>query len=121
MKLLRATVNQTLRPNMAQGGEKAPVRVDRAKTCPHLIRVFYADKEHHRAADFDGNVPSSEVQIHTWPDVTFLELFETLRIELNLDKRRDVKLSIALVYPKRDGKFSVTPITELSVYASERA
>jgi hypothetical protein len=49
--------------------------------------------------------------------VTFLELFETLRIELNLDKRRDVKLSIALVYPKRDGKFSVTPITELSVYA----
>ena len=51
------------------------------------------------------------------PDVTFLELFETLRIELNLDKRRDVKLSIALVYPKRDGKFSVTPITELSVYA----
>jgi hypothetical protein len=52
--------------NMAQGGEKAPVRVDRAKTCPHLIRVFYADKEHHRAADFDGHVPSSEVQIHTW-------------------------------------------------------
>ncbi len=55
------------------------------------------------------------------PDVTFLELFETLRIELNLDKRRDVKLSIALVYPKRDGKFSVTPITELSVYAPEHA
>lgn len=51
---------------MAQGGEKAPVRVDRAKTCPHLIRVFYADKEHHRAADFDAKVPSSEVQIHTW-------------------------------------------------------
>jgi hypothetical protein len=50
-------------------------------------------------------------------DVTFGELFETLRIELNLDKeRRDARLSIALVYPKRDGTFSITPITELSTY-----
>jgi hypothetical protein len=71
--------------------EKENVRVDRAKTCPFLIRVFYADNAHHqyvtatcfisvtecsfiqfRSQDFDGKVPLSEVQVHTWFVLSYL-------------------------------------------------
>jgi hypothetical protein len=160
---------------MAAAREREPVKpVERAKTCPHLIRIFHQKGAHHSyveadqcvllffpltreaglhlcvayecvcvcvcvcvcacvcvcmcvcieqpstsATDFDdGKVPASEVALHTWSDLSFAELFDILKIELAQDKQRDVKLSVRLVYPKKDGRYAMTDLAELTSYRS---
>ncbi|XP_074596723.1 histone deacetylase complex subunit SAP18 [Brevipalpus obovatus] len=74
--------------------------VDREKTCPLLLRVFYNNDRHHPTMEFNrGNVPSTELQIYTWLDASLREL-TNLVIEVNKDARRKgTVFDFALVFP----------------------
>nr|CAG4645925.1 EOG090X0HU3 [Lynceus sp. MCZ IZ 141354] len=74
--------------------------IDREKTCPLLLRVFYSTGRHHNVSDFArGSVPSNELQIYTWMDATLLELTSLIR-EVNPDsRRRGTTFEFSVVFP----------------------
>ncbi len=69
--------------------KRAPEKpIDREKTCPLLLRLFYQLGRHHLASDYDrGKTPLNELQIYTWMDATLREL-TALITEVNPDTRR---------------------------------
>lgn len=58
-----------------------PLRVDRVKTCPSLLRVFVKSGSHHADADFSTNqLPTrDEHQVYTWRDSTVREVLNLVR------------------------------------------
>ena len=79
--------------------------IDREKTCPLLLRVFYKIGGHHRAEEFDrrGREPQEEVQIYTWRNATFREITDLLKQVMPETRNQNTKLSFALVYPEKFG------------------
>ncbi|KAL4233378.1 Histone deacetylase complex subunit sap18 [Mactra antiquata] len=81
--------------------EKTPEKpVDREKTCPLLLRVFYSTGRHSQLLEYSrGNVPSNELQIYTWLDATLRELTSLVK-EVNPDARRKgTFFDFSIVYP----------------------
>ncbi|XP_045198868.1 histone deacetylase complex subunit SAP18-like [Mercenaria mercenaria] len=81
--------------------EKTPEKpVDREKTCPLLLRVFYNTGRHSPLNEYTrGNVPSNELQIYTWLDATLKELTSLVK-EVNPDARRKgTFFDFSIVYP----------------------
>ena len=58
--------------------QKPNQEVDREKTCPFLLRLFYKENARHMLDDFmDNKVPEQdELQIYTWNDATLKEISE---------------------------------------------
>ncbi|CAL9006963.1 unnamed protein product, partial [Prunus brigantina] len=95
-------------------GPRSPPRprfapVDREKTCPLLLRVFTKVGSHHTNEDFAvrGKEPKDEVQIYTWKDANLRELTDLVKEVAPAARRRNAKLSFAIVYPDRHGHFVV--------------
>ncbi|KAI5065824.1 hypothetical protein GOP47_0018448 [Adiantum capillus-veneris] len=90
-------------PPMRRGPQRP---VDREKTCPLLIRVFTKTGEHHCMTDYaeKGKVPTDEVQIYTWMDATLRELTDLVTEVAPEARRKNARLSFALVYPDRRGR-----------------
>uniref|UniRef100_A0A2P2M2W5 18 kDa Sin3-associated polypeptide n=1 Tax=Rhizophora mucronata TaxID=61149 RepID=A0A2P2M2W5_RHIMU len=89
-----------------------PEPIDREKTCPLLLRVFTKIGGHHKAEDFAmrGKEPKDEVQIYTWKDATLHELTDLVK-EVALEaRRRNARLSFALVFPDKHGRFVVRTV-----------
>ncbi|CAG0918424.1 unnamed protein product [Notodromas monacha] len=62
--------------------------VNREKTCPMLLRLFYQLGRHHSPMDYaHGKTPLVELQIYTWMDASLREL-TMLITEVNPDMRR---------------------------------
>ncbi|CAG0884340.1 unnamed protein product [Cyprideis torosa] len=74
--------------------------VDREKTCPLLLRVFYCFGRHHPVGEYrNGLVPANELQIYTWKDATLKELTALVK-EVNEDaRRRGTFFDFSLVVP----------------------
>ncbi|POY76005.1 hypothetical protein BMF94_0728 [Rhodotorula taiwanensis] len=62
-------------------GALPPVRVDRIKTCPSLLRVFVKAGSHHADTEFSTTyLPTrDEAQIYTWRDSTLREILHLVR------------------------------------------
>jgi hypothetical protein len=94
-----------------------PQLVDRAQTCPFLVRVFIAkdrrgDGRHRRPDAYaQGKVPEeSELHLYTWQDATLKELAGLLQ-EVDADARRpQAVVSFACVYPTPSGSMIVRPL-----------
>nr|AUS89396.1 SIN3 associated polypeptide P18 [Sesuvium portulacastrum] len=88
--------------------------VDREKTCPLLLRVFTKMGGHHTQEDFAvrGKEPKDEVQIYTWKDATLRELTDLVKEVSPAARRRDAKLSFAVVYPDKNGRMQVKKVGE---------
>ncbi|CAG0901327.1 unnamed protein product [Darwinula stevensoni] len=78
--------------------------IDREKTCPLLLRVFYNFGRHHALNEYNrGNVPTNELQIYTWMDATLKEITSLIK-EVNPDtRRRGTYFDFSLVYPEVRG------------------
>ncbi|KAL3882282.1 hypothetical protein ACJMK2_028644 [Sinanodonta woodiana] len=74
--------------------------IDREKTCPLLLRVFYNTGRHHAMSEYSrGSVPTNELQIYTWMDATLKELTSLVK-EVNPDARRKgTFFDFAVVFP----------------------
>ncbi|KGN56569.1 histone deacetylase complex subunit SAP18 isoform X2 [Cucumis sativus] len=118
-------------PRRAYGGPPrathAPPRprlepVDREKTCPLLLRVFTKTGSHHFNEDFAvrGKEPRDEVQIYTWKDATLRELTDLVKEVAPEARRRNAKLSFALVYPDRHGRFVLREVGKTFSFGNRR-
>lgn len=85
---------------------RPPVIVDREKTCPLLLRVFYKIGGHHDLEDYAvrGKEPKDTVSIYTWKDANLRELTDLVKEVVPSARRREARLSFAFVYPDRRGK-----------------
>eukprot|EP01117_Protostelium_nocturnum_P008106 TRINITY_DN2888_c0_g1_i1.p1 TRINITY_DN2888_c0_g1~~TRINITY_DN2888_c0_g1_i1.p1 ORF type:complete len:157 (+),score=55.75 TRINITY_DN2888_c0_g1_i1:119-589(+) len=84
--------------------------IDREKTCPLLMRVFWKFGDHQRLESFERKgkeTSQDEFQIHTWKDATLRELTELVK-EVNRGARTNShKISFAWVYPDIRGKMTM--------------
>jgi histone deacetylase complex subunit SAP18 len=103
-------------PRFAMQREQAPV--DRAKTCPFLMRVFIAKRPeggHCSEADYsDGRVPpksvAQEVHLYTWKDATLKELAGLIQEVEPEARHARAAVSFAFVYPNRTGTMVVRTV-----------
>ncbi|KAM7275900.1 hypothetical protein ACFE04_017766 [Oxalis oulophora] len=96
--------------------------VDREKTCPLLLRVFTKIGGHHTKEDFAvrGKEPKDEVQIYTWKDATLRELTDLVKEVAPAARKKNAKLSFALVYPDKNGRNVVKEVGMTSAYGNGR-
>ncbi|XP_054433042.1 histone deacetylase complex subunit SAP18-like [Pteronotus mesoamericanus] len=94
--------------------------IDRDKTCPPLLRVFAVNNgRHHRLDEFSrGNVPSIELQIYTWMDVTLKELTSLVKKVYPEARKKGTDFNFAVVFTdiKRPGY----PVKEIGSTMSGR-
>ncbi|KAF4675313.1 Histone deacetylase complex subunit sap18 [Perkinsus chesapeaki] len=112
-----------------RGGPRGPppqrrrgIAIDRAQTCPFLLRVFYRMGSHHHDDDFarqDQLPVDEELQVYTWPDASLREISDLIEDILPESRSRTKKLSFRLIYPDRSGRFVMARIGE--VYNSHEA
>jgi histone deacetylase complex subunit SAP18 len=71
----------------------ASQRLDRDKTCPFLLRLFFKEGRSHRSEEFEGaNLPSEELNIYTWMDANLREISEYVQKEIESCRKRDTQL-----------------------------
>jgi len=83
-----------------QNENNEPLKIDREKTCPLLLRVFCQIGRHHKTDEFNrGRTPANELQIYTWKDATLKEIMGLVK-EVNPEARRKgTYFDFAVVYP----------------------
>jgi histone deacetylase complex subunit SAP18 len=102
--------------------KREPIKVDREKVCPTLVRVFTREDRSHSVDDFkDGKLPSSdqEIQIHTWQDASLRELTQLIQTVREKARSDGARLVFNLVTVDRSGVFSMRQIG--SIYATRSA
>lgn len=67
-----------------------------------------------------GKEPKDEVQIYTWMDATLRELTDLVKEVSPAARRRDAKLSFAVVYPDKNGRMQVKKVGETFSNANKR-
>ena len=96
----------------------AEPEVDRTKQCPLLLRCFWKLDGHTAAVEYaqasKGSLPAQEIQIYTWPDCTLRELADLIQDANPVARDGRTRLSFALVYPSREGRFAMREIGSLS-------
>eukprot|EP01098_Paradermamoeba_levis_P010143 TRINITY_DN4246_c0_g1_i1.p1 TRINITY_DN4246_c0_g1~~TRINITY_DN4246_c0_g1_i1.p1 ORF type:complete len:217 (+),score=71.99 TRINITY_DN4246_c0_g1_i1:102-752(+) len=97
------------------GIEKKPFVVDREKTCPLLLRIFFKRGGHQRSEDFSfiSKEPEDESQIYTWRDATLREITELIKEVKPEVRKRDVRLLFALVFPDKRGKAVIKEVGQV--------
>eukprot|EP00930_Biecheleria_cincta_P054145 TRINITY_DN4007_c0_g1_i1.p1 TRINITY_DN4007_c0_g1~~TRINITY_DN4007_c0_g1_i1.p1 ORF type:complete len:218 (+),score=43.71 TRINITY_DN4007_c0_g1_i1:89-742(+) len=81
--------------------------LDRARTCPFLLRIFRKIGGHHGIDAFRerGKEPvDEELQVYSWPDVTLRELVDLIKDVAPEARAPNAKLSFNLIYPDKTGK-----------------
>lgn len=67
-----------------------------------------------------GKEPRDEVQIYTWKDATLRELTDLVKEVAPEARRRNAKLSFALVYPDRHGRFVLREVGKTFSFGNGR-
>ena len=83
-----------------------PAVIDRTKTCPFLIQVFYKVGDYHSLDVFTSpsNLPTAdEVVVYAWPDTTLREIADILRDAVEEAKPKNAKQGLRMVYTDKHG------------------
>jgi hypothetical protein len=73
--------------------------MDRSKTPPFLLRLFYRLNEHNPVTLFSStSTPQTELLIYAWPDTFLRELAELVKDVVEEAKIKNAKLGFRLVY-----------------------
>ncbi|CAL8069105.1 unnamed protein product [Calicophoron daubneyi] len=74
--------------------------VNREKTCPLLLRMFYSSLRHNNAMEYSrGRTPNNELQVYTWLDATLRELASLVKQVNPEARKRGTVFDFALVSP----------------------
>mmetsp|Transcript_33507 Transcript_33507/g.106245 ORF Transcript_33507/g.106245 Transcript_33507/m.106245 type:complete len:166 (-) Transcript_33507:89-586(-) len=87
--------------------------LDRARTCPFLLRVFHKIGGHHGLEAFAvrGKEPvDDELQVYTWPDVTLRELADLVKDVAPEARSHSARLNFRLIYPDKAGRNVMTEL-----------
>ena len=117
-ELKRISNRSSISLRRTMDGAGAEPEVDRTKQCPMLLRCFWKLDGHTEAVEYaqasKGSLPAQEIQIHTWPDCTLRELADLIQDANPVARDGRIRLSFALVYPTREGRFTMREISSLS-------
>merc|ERR1719188_2407884 len=94
-----------------------PKPIDRARTCPFLLRVFHKIGGHHGLDAFEvrGKEPvDDELQVYTWSDVTLRELADLVKDVAPEARDANAKLCFRLIYPDKAGRNVMTELGTVS-------
>jgi histone deacetylase complex subunit SAP18 len=100
-----------------------PIKVDREKTTPMLIRVFTKLGGHHiEDTDYRDKTPppDEELQIYTWKDCTLRELVTLIKQERPAARQRNGRLSIAFVSPDKNGRMMMRYVAAIHAHRPSR-
>ncbi|KER26131.1 Sin3 associated polypeptide p18 [Opisthorchis viverrini] len=88
--------------------------VNREKTCPLLLRMFYSSVKHNNALEYSrGRTPNNELQVYTWLDATLRELASLVKQVNPESRKRGTTFDFALVTP--DSRSPVYRMREIGV------
>ncbi|KAK7601220.1 hypothetical protein V9T40_008661 [Parthenolecanium corni] len=74
--------------------------IDRYKTCPLLLRVFYNYNHHHNPIDYKNKqYPKNELQIHTWMDASLSEILINLQRKNRKIRRSGTVIKFQIISP----------------------
>ncbi|RNA05757.1 histone deacetylase complex subunit SAP18 [Brachionus plicatilis] len=84
--------------------KESELQIDREKTCPLLLRVFCnTTGRHNRPNDYVRQVPSNELQIHTWLDATLKEITRLITDVYPNTKTKGTTFNFSVVWPNQRG------------------
>lgn len=81
-------------------------QINREKTCPFLLRVFYKENEAVPIESLKDREPvqkEDEVRVYTWMDATLREIVEQLKVEIPNARRRDAQFDLNLAITNLTG------------------
>lgn len=81
-------------------------RVDRARTCPLLVRVFVKTGRHHAEGDYSAErtPPDGDgFRVYTWRDATLREIAEQVKAQFADARDPLCHLEFSLVFPNASG------------------
>lgn len=83
--------------------------IDRTKTCPFLVRIFFQRDGHHTQEEFEKEFPSPELNLYTWMDASLSEISSIVVRTAKLGAVSS--LSFATVSPNMiEGGWDIKPI-----------
>ena len=95
--------------NFATKKEHDADKLQRAKACPFLLRVFCKRGGHNTVESYGPSpAPESgptceELQLYTWPDCSLRELTDLVKRAVPDARKPRCRLSFAVVYPDKKG------------------
>lgn len=102
--------------------------IDRYRTCPFLVRIFISTNGRHSPLDSyfgQQKVPTYpqaiEVPLHCWNDVTLREVAARVQAAFEPARRKGAKISLALVFPDKTGRYVMKNVGVVSTSASSAA
>eukprot|EP01016_Furgasonia_blochmanni_P040398 TRINITY_DN5154_c0_g1_i6.p1 TRINITY_DN5154_c0_g1~~TRINITY_DN5154_c0_g1_i6.p1 ORF type:complete len:130 (-),score=25.67 TRINITY_DN5154_c0_g1_i6:38-427(-) len=90
--------------------------IDREKTCPFLLRLFWKENDAHSLEDFieKGKEPvQDEVQVYTWKDATLRELVDLVKSSIPCAMRKEAKFKFTHIYQDLSGKLKKKELATL--------
>lgn len=81
-------------------------RVNREKTCPMMLRMFFRFDSHHHLDEFRHPPTKDELVVYTWKDATLAELAGLVKEVIEEARSDGLLLSFRLVYQDRDQRWS---------------
>ncbi|CAG9325404.1 unnamed protein product [Blepharisma stoltei] len=81
-------------------------RIDRKKTCPLLLRVFWKEEQEISPESLKnrGNeLEQDEVRLYTWKDATFREIADMLKEHIPGTRRKNAELNFYFIRPNLEG------------------
>lgn len=92
--------------------------VNREKTCPFLLRVFFKENDYNSLDEIGtGNFPSNrELHIYTWMDASLRELTILIKDAVEIAKKKDAILNFSLVFPDSKGKLQRKELGSIHAY-----
>jgi len=81
------------------------VEINREKTCPFLLKVFYKENDYNSLEDFNKAIfPSNrELHIYTWMDASLRELTTLIKDAVESTRRKDAVLNFSTIFPDSKG------------------
>ncbi|RKP38968.1 histone deacetylase complex subunit SAP18-like protein, partial [Dimargaris cristalligena] len=90
--------------------------VDRQKSVPFLLRIFFNFEIHNPLSEYNqiDRLPENELQVYTWRDATLHELAQLIKEVLPEAREPGVSMQFNLIYPDAlRGRYSVTTLSSV--------
>jgi histone deacetylase complex subunit SAP18 len=94
--------------------------VNREKTCPFLLKVFFKENDFNYLEDLNISIfpTSRELHIYTWMDASLRELTMLVKEAVETARKKDAVLNFSFLFPDSKGKLQRKEVG--SVYSNKK-
>jgi len=101
-------------------GSSHNLEVNREKTCPFLLKVFYKENDFNSLEDLNSSIfpTNRELHIYTWMDASLRELTMLAKEAVEAARKKDAVLNFSFLFPDSKGKLQRKEVG--SVYSNKK-